>query len=338
MIATVGDLPLDLYRREHANAVREFLLAKGGKTATARRELNRIKAVFNVGVVEFDLAMVKNPFEKLKIANEAQDADKRELFFTPEELRAVDAACRTKDDAIRYIIALQADTGARLSEIVGLRSDDVVLDHATPHVHIRPHLKLGRTLKTDASEPKAPLVGMALWAAHRAVEANRRQGGKSAGWLFPRYASDGEIKATHAANTINKWLGSVTKTENTSHSFRHAMRDRLRHANVPQDIQDAIGGWGSARSAWAMARGTVWSNSRAISTRWVWLQQPVCPCDGLVRHTWTASRDVPPRRSSLSSPVIAARNKLGGWDERMVGWLSDRGDCVAGGLDNHRRR
>ena len=128
---------------------------------------------------------------------------------------------------------------------MGLRSDDVVLDHGTPYVDIRPHPKLGRTLKTDASERKVPLVGMALWAAQRAVEANRRHGGKSTGWLFPRYASEGEIKATHAANTINKWLGSVTKTAKTSHSFRHSMRDRLRHANVPQDIQDAVGGWGS---------------------------------------------------------------------------------------------
>jgi integrase len=242
VIASVGDLPLEAYMREHANAVRDYLLARGTRTGTVRRELNRIKAVFNVGLTEFDLWTAKSPFEKLRIPNEDQDAEKRETF-TAQELQAIGQACREMNDDIRHIIALQANTGARLGEIVGLRVEDVVLDHATPHIHIRPHVKLGRTLKTDTSERKVPLVGVALWAAQIAVEANRKGGKK--GWLFPRYASDGTIKATHAPNTINKWLQTVTKTEKTSHSFRHTMRDRLRHAGTPHDIQDAIGGWGT---------------------------------------------------------------------------------------------
>jgi integrase len=242
-IAAANDLPLEAYKRENANSVRDRFLASGIKTATVRRELNRIKAVFNVGLTEFDLSGVKNPFEKLRILNEEQDAEKREPFTT-KELQTINQACRERNDDIRHIIAFQADTGARLGEIVGLRVGDVVLDHATPHIHIRPHVKLGRTLKTDTSERHVPLVGVALWAAQMAVEANKKAGGKK-GWLFPRYASDGSIKATHASNTINKWLQAVTKTDKTSHSFRHTMRDRLRHVGTPQDIQDAIGGWGT---------------------------------------------------------------------------------------------
>ncbi|HZH52726.1 MAG TPA: tyrosine-type recombinase/integrase [Microvirga sp.] len=243
VIASVGDLPLEAYRREHANAVRDFLLARGGKTGTVRRDLNRIKAVFNVGLTEFDLWAIKSPFEKLRIVNEDQDAEKREPFTT-QELQAINQACHERNDDIRHIIALQADTGARLGEIVGLRVEDVVLDHATPHIYIRPYPKLGRTLKTDASERRVPLVGMALWAAQKAVEAAKRAKGKP-GWLFLRYASDGDIKSTNAANAINKWLRAVTKTDKTSHSFRHTMRDRMRHVGMPSDIQDAIGGWGT---------------------------------------------------------------------------------------------
>jgi integrase len=232
-IAAVNDLPLEAYKREQANSIRDHFLATGIKTATVRRELNRIKAVFNVGLTEFDLSGVKNPFEKLRIPNEDHDAETREPFIA-QELQTINQVCLEKNDDIRHIIALQADTGARLGEIVGLRVDDVVLDHATPHIHIRPHVKLGRTLKTDTSERKVPLVGVALWAAQMAVEANRKAGGKN-GWLFPRYAS----------NTINKWLQAVTKTDKTSHSFRHSMRDRLRHVGTPQDIQDAMCGWGT---------------------------------------------------------------------------------------------
>src|SRR5215204_2059898 len=47
---TVGDLPLSAYRREHANAVRDHLIAKGHKTRTVRRQLNAIMAVFNKGL------------------------------------------------------------------------------------------------------------------------------------------------------------------------------------------------------------------------------------------------------------------------------------------------
>lgn len=199
-----------------------------------RRELNRITAIFNVGLVEFDRGSVRNPFESLAIPNENRDADKREPF-TKHELQAINDACREKDDDIRHIAALQADTGARLGEIVGLRVEDVVLDPTVPHIHIRAHEKFGRTLKTDTSERKVPLVGVALWAAHKAVENHKKLHSRS-GWLFPRYASDEALKATHASNTINKWLQSVTKTTKTSHSFRHSMRDRLRHVGAPVDI------------------------------------------------------------------------------------------------------
>jgi integrase len=173
VVAAVGNFPLNVYRREHANAVREHLLATGIKTTTVRREINRIKAVFNVGITEFDLDSVKNPFENLRIANEEQDAENREPFTT-DELRAIGKACQKHDDDIRHLIALQANTGAQLSEIVGLRVEDVVLNHEVPHIHIRPHPKLGRTLKTDASERKVPLVGIALWAAQRSIETSKR--------------------------------------------------------------------------------------------------------------------------------------------------------------------
>lgn len=62
-------------------------------------------------------------------------------------------------------------------------------------------------------------------------------------WLFPRHLRDGELKAVCTGNPINKWLKTLLKNDKTSHSFRHAMRDRFRHAKVPKEIQDIIGGW-----------------------------------------------------------------------------------------------
>ena len=244
VFSTVGDFPLDVYKRTHASSVRQSLLSTGNKTGTVRRRLDVINAVFNHGLLEFDLkASVGNPFERLKIAREAQDAETRPPFTT-SELEAIAKACRALDDDIRHIVGLQADTGARLGEIVGLRIEDVVLGCETPYVHIRPLERLGRTLKTAQSERKVPLVGLALWGADRAFAAARERG-EIDGWLFPRYASDDQIAATHASNTINKWLRRLLGVNKTSHSFRHTMRDRLRHVDAPRDIQDEIGGWGA---------------------------------------------------------------------------------------------
>ncbi|MCE4225913.1 tyrosine-type recombinase/integrase [Methylobacterium sp. C25] len=252
VLSAVGDLPLNQYNRENAKLVRNNLL-KGNKTGTARRRLNTIKAVFNKGLLEFNQRHLGNPFERIQIAGETQDAVERGSF-TASERKVITKACRALNDDIRHIVALQADTGARLGEIVGLRLDDVVLDHETPHILIRPLSAAGRTLKTANSEREVPLVGEALWAATEALKAV--QGNPEKGpWLFPRYASDNQINANSASAVINKWLKKTLKIDKTSHSFRHTMRDRLRHAGVPQEFQDLIGGWGKRSVAQSYGEG-----------------------------------------------------------------------------------
>ena len=240
--ALLGDLRIDAYSRSDAERLRDHWLQQMA-TRTARRRLITIVAIINKARKEKQLQIL-NPFEGLGIVGEGEDGIKR-TPFDHHELKIIAAACRSLDDDIRHIIAFQMDTGCRVAEIVGLRVEDVILDHPIPHVRIRPWGKI-RTLKTAASERDIPLVGEARWAAERALEARRKAKGASP-WLFPRYASDVEIKATHASNALNKWLRSLegVSRDKTTHCFRHAMRDRLRAAQVPHDVQEAIGGWGT---------------------------------------------------------------------------------------------
>jgi integrase len=84
------------------------------------------------------------------------------------------------------------------------------------------------------------LVGIGLWAAKQAM-----QDGDGTGWLFPRYAKDNDIRATHASNTVNKWISETLGIEKTSHSFRHSMKDLLRNSGCPEDIQRQLLGHGS---------------------------------------------------------------------------------------------
>ena len=242
LISRIGNLDLSAISRSHAEDYRDNAL-RSQSTATVRRSLHSLTAIINKVRKEKQIQVV-NPFSSLGIAGEGSDGRKR-IPFDGEELKIVSKACRNLDDDIRHIVTLQLDTGCRLAEIVGLRVKDVILEQPIPHIRIRPWGKV-RTLKTAASQRDIPLVGEALWAAKRAVSA-RMKATDGDSWLFPRYASDKAIKATHASNTLNKWLRSLegVNRDKTTHCFRHAMRDRLRAAQVPHDIQEAIGGWGT---------------------------------------------------------------------------------------------
>ena len=129
VVKTIGDKELKSLTRDHARAVRDALILNHS-TATIRRRLSSINAVVNFGRKEFDV-ICGNPFEGLAIGGEGLDTKKR-LPLTSDEIARIAAACRQMDDDIRWIVALQLGTGARLAEIVGLRCDDVFLDCEIP--------------------------------------------------------------------------------------------------------------------------------------------------------------------------------------------------------------
>lgn len=234
LVATLGDIPIEDVTRADANLFVEKTLATGVKTTTVRRTLNDIKAVFNVVITERELSKA-NPFIKMRIAGLGDDAIER-LPFNQSELETLSKACVSKDDDMRWLIALQMDLGCRLGEAVGLTLDDLQIDAEIPHVKIRPHKWRG--LKTANSKRDIPLVGMSLWAAKQ-IKANAT---KEQVYSFPRYTDGKTCKATSASKALNDWI-KTHGIETTTHGFRHAMRDRLRNVNAPEDIQDAVGGW-----------------------------------------------------------------------------------------------
>jgi len=246
ILSTIGDLPLQSFTRDHARAIRDALIP-GKSTATVRRQLDSINAVINFGRREFNLQCL-NPFERMNIPQEGLDSEKRDPF-TFSELRTIKAACYEANDDIRHIISIQLSTGARLGEIVGLRKEDVSLDPPVPYIFIRPHERLGHTLKTPGSERKVPLLGHAYWAANEAMRSSNSP------WLFPRYAADGSVRATHASNTINKYLRETLHIPKTSHSFRHSMKDLLRNSGCPDPIQRVLLGHGSRSVADSYGQG-----------------------------------------------------------------------------------
>lgn len=243
LMEVTGDITLDQLRREHANAFVKKVIARGkGPTgngpATVERYLKQISPVISTGIREFELP-ITNPFSGVTIPNKNEGKRNPRESFTKEELRVIQETCRAKNDQRRWAIALISDTGARLAEIIGLRKCDVVLNAPVPHIHIQWHE--GRRVKSSASERRVPLVGEALWAAQQGMQTE-------GDFLFPVFAPKrpgAPVNSGSASAALNKWLkdNKLVREGQTVHSFRHAMRDRLRDVGAPLDVADAIGGW-----------------------------------------------------------------------------------------------
>lgn len=242
LITLTGDVPFDKLSRTHAREFVDHLTAKGNKTGTIRRTLNTIGAIVKNTLAELELSKT-DPFKSIKIQGEGRDREKA-TAATVDQLQDIARTLQADTSSGTALIALiQMELGSRIGEVSGLGIDDVYLDAEIPHVHFR-H-RPWRSLKNDWSERRVPVVGVALDALRHAVKLPRAGLG-----LFEAYAKPrGNDSASAAVNKrLEKW-------GITSHSFRHAMKDRLREAGCTSDIRDAIQGHSKGNVAETYGQG-----------------------------------------------------------------------------------
>ncbi|MBA5778727.1 tyrosine-type recombinase/integrase [Stappia sp. F7233] len=232
-INIIGNNRIDQYKRDEILKYRDALTNRGLSNSSVRRVFASFRSIFRF--VASENGLDTTPIFAGIFLGTAESVKKRKPI--PDHgLKRVQTECRRVDDDIRHLIALVSDTGLRLAEAIGLVKDDVILDQAHPHLIVRPHP--WRRLKTPSSERVVPLVGAALWAVTRAMETDGR-------FLFKRYCDEAACKASHASNSLNKWLSNHVADGAVMHSFRHSLRDRLRAVECPAEIVDEIGGWSS---------------------------------------------------------------------------------------------
>ena len=245
LLAVLGDKPLSEYTREDANRFRDWLYDAEDKelkksplsTSSVKRSLDSVNSVFNLANQE-GMLDYPNPFANLRYR-------KQEPVTRPpipiEHIASIQKLCRSYDDDMRWLIALISDTGLRLGEAAGLERSHVDLSSSLPHLIIKE--TDSRRLKTKTSKRRVPLVGEALWAAGKAVEASLHN---NTSFLFPRYNKKASTNSNSASNGLNKWMKEHIPPQYVLHGFRHAMRDRLREVDCPSDVMDEIGGWSKA--------------------------------------------------------------------------------------------
>jgi len=235
LIEVIGDKEFEKIIRADANIFISKRLAEGSKTTTVDRQISVINAVFNVVITENELTKA-NPFHKSRIPGLGEDSKARGVFNNTQLSTLIDE-CKKKNDDVRWLLSLQIDLGCRLAEATGLALEDLHLNEELPYVSFKPHH--WRPLKTKSSIRNVPLVGVSLWAANKIAES--AQEGQL--YAFPRYTNGSTCNANNASATLNKWMESLG-IDKTTHELRHTIRDRLRQANAPKSIQDAVGGWG----------------------------------------------------------------------------------------------
>lgn len=266
LIGIVGDIEFNALSRAHARNVVEVLLQQKKKTTTVRRTLTSLSAITAAAIRE--LAIVRaNPFEKLGIQGEGEDA-KKSVVANQDQLRQIVSTMRADTSSVpALLILMQLEIGARIGELSGLAVEDVVLDHEIPHVVIQK--QPWRTLKTKVSERRVPLLGIALEAAKHAVALPRDAKGKGndkGKGLFQQYAHErGNDSASAAVNKRLKAWGM------TSHSFRHTMGDRLRETGCPEDVRNAIQGHTNGSAAEKYGKG------HSLRTMVEWMRKVALP-------------------------------------------------------------
>ena len=156
------------------------------------------------------------------------EAGKRPPFsakFITEKLLAPGALAGLNLEAGAILLAM-VNTGARPSELAGLTSECIRLDHDVPHISIEPVV---RQLKSANARRIIALAGVSLDALKAFPDG------------FPRYRrSPASLSAT-----VNKFLranGLAETPHHTLYSLRHAFEDRLLAANVDERIRrDLLG-------------------------------------------------------------------------------------------------
>ena len=251
----VCDKMLSRLRRVDARAVRDHLLKSGLAASTARRRLNDISAAVNDAILEYDIDMA-NPFHQLEVPNSQHRKDQR-LPLDKEDMVLL-APIMDTDDELGLIWATMRDTGARLGEVVGLRSRD--LDVADNFISIRAYGD--RSLKTSGSERDVPIP------VPIAEALSKRKSTDPDAHLFPRY--DRIRGEDSCSQVLMKRLRKVVKDDKkTVYSLRHRFKDLLRDTDCPENLAREIMGHSDQSSAANYGRGSALKRKReAMEKAW----------------------------------------------------------------------
>ncbi len=260
----MGDPPLSSIGKAEATQFRDKLqqwaIREGKAASTANNVLVGIRALVNVARDRGWIA--GNPFERLAVKVGGKEAPGREPW-THAELRTLfhdpiwtahrlPNASKAGAAASYWIPLIACYTGARVTEIAQLWTDDLTLTTGAEVIEFRENAERGQRLKNRGSWRAVPmhseLVRLGLPEYAQALPE---------GPLFPKLPTAGQ---NGAGGQFSHWFGKFkrdkgfTSPAKSLHSFRHLVATELRLAGAPEALADAItghSGEGVARTVYA---------------------------------------------------------------------------------------
>jgi integrase len=218
--------PLTDITRQDANDLRDHLLSRVSANSAVRM-LGVVRTAINHVIVEHSLT-IPNVFTNLKIKGAGASKHDR-LPLTDSQLTLLEPAF--SGDAIAWALYVTLrDTGARVSEISGLRVKDCDLVAKCLHISPTPW----RGLKTTNSQRSVPLSAEAAAALAKLARDKDPEAP-----LFPNYAKDRGADSC-SAMLMKRLRRSIADRKLTMHSLRHRMKDKLRNTGCPEAISMAI--------------------------------------------------------------------------------------------------
>jgi integrase len=252
----VGDIPITKVTRADARKLYQHWLDRLVSSGQAKREassgnrdLGNMRVMFDAYFRHMGVENYVNPFARLSF----KDARTRTrspipLAIVTDKLLKAGNLDGLNEEA-RGILLAMIETGARPSELSNLTSDRILTDAEVPHIRIAPSADPGDPyeIKTMSSVRTIPLIGVAL-----AVFEKFKDG-------FPRY------KGKSATVTINKYLVENkiwTSDDHTLYGLRHLFEDRMKEANIDEELRKGLMGHTINRPKYGTGGGMKWQHDQ----------------------------------------------------------------------------
>lgn len=214
-----------------AKARREGL--NGLSHRTQEKHLDRVRVFFGWALERREIE--RNPAKTLHVLTRAQEDAGARQSFTPDELaRAFDPIARSLacDQPHRWwgpMLALY--TGARVTELAQLWTDDLEQISGIWGLHIAPRVDRGQQVKNAMSRRFVP-VHPALLDAGLIAYRNEVVAAFGTSRLFPG------LSQTKPGDTLGDWWNrtyrKTVRVEGVFHAFRHTFASRAERCGLPE--------------------------------------------------------------------------------------------------------
>jgi integrase len=182
-----------------------------------------------------------NPADGISLDVRSKQGEKKRSFTDAEAKLILRAAQAEKDPVRRWVPWIGAYSGARVSEICQLRSEDILEIEQIWCMKLDP--KAG-SLKTSGSERIIPLHPALLEAGFLKFAVKTKSGPLFAALSPDKFGKRGG-NGTKVIGRFVRQLGLTDPRLSPSHSWRHRIKTSGRKYGLAQDILDAITGHGA---------------------------------------------------------------------------------------------